>query len=75
MVKIRAAHGVNGAPRIMANLREAGEVVSTKTIAALMRPSRSAASALARGTRLRRSPPRRSTTFLIWSSVASIRVG
>ncbi len=40
-VKIRAAHeasdGVNGAPRILADLREAGEVVSRKTVAKLMR--------------------------------------
>ncbi|MPM16464.1 IS3 family transposase ISAar26 [bioreactor metagenome] len=40
-VKIRvahdASHGVNGAPRITADLREAGEVVSIKTVAKLMR--------------------------------------
>lgn len=40
-VKIRVAHdasdGVNGAPRILADLREAGEVVSRKTVAKLMR--------------------------------------
>jgi putative transposase len=40
-VKIRHAHhvsdGVNGAPRILADLREAGEVVSRKTVAKLMR--------------------------------------
>ena len=40
-VKIKAAHkasdGVNGAPRITADLRESGEVVSVKTIAKLMR--------------------------------------
>lgn len=39
--KIKAAHvaseGVNGAPRITADLREAGEVVSVKTVAKLMR--------------------------------------
>jgi putative transposase len=39
--KIRAAHqasdGVNGAPRILADLRAAGEVVSRKTVANLMR--------------------------------------
>jgi putative transposase len=39
--KIRVAHeasgGVNGAPRILADLREAGEVVSRKTVAKLMR--------------------------------------
>ena len=39
--KIKAAHdasdGVNGAPRIVADLREAGEVVSVKTVAKLMR--------------------------------------
>jgi putative transposase len=40
-VAIRAAHqasdGVNGAPRILADLRAAGEVVSRKTVAKLMR--------------------------------------
>lgn len=40
-VKIKVAHdasdGVNGAPRITADLREAGEVVSRKTVAKLMR--------------------------------------
>src|SRR5699024_7858247 len=40
-VKIKAAHdasdGVNGAPRILADLRETGEVVSRKTVAKLMR--------------------------------------
>jgi putative transposase len=39
--KIRQSHadseGVNGAPRITADLREDGEVVSTKTVAKLMR--------------------------------------
>lgn len=41
LVKIKVAHdasdGVNGAPRILADLREAGEVVSRKTVAKLMR--------------------------------------
>ena len=41
LVKIKVAHdasdGVNGAPRITADLRAAGEVVSVKTIAKLMR--------------------------------------
>jgi putative transposase len=41
MVKIHVAHdasdGVNGAPRITADLRESGEVVSRKTVAKLMR--------------------------------------
>ncbi len=41
VVKIKVAHeasdGVNGAPRILADLREAGEVVSGKTVAKLMR--------------------------------------
>ena len=40
MVKIKVAHDasrVNGAPRILADLREAGEVVSRKTVAKLMR--------------------------------------
>jgi putative transposase len=40
-VKIKVAHdasdGVNGAPRIVADLREVGEVVSRKTVAKLMR--------------------------------------
>ena len=40
-VKIKVAHdasdGVNGAPRILADLREAGEVVSRKTVTKLMR--------------------------------------
>ena len=40
-VKIKVAHdasdGVNGAPRILADLRDAGEVVSRKTVAKLMR--------------------------------------
>ena len=40
-VKIKVAHdasdGVNGSPRILADLREAGEVVSRKTVAKLMR--------------------------------------
>lgn len=40
-VKIKAAHqasdGVNGAPRILADLRAGGEVVSVKTVAKLMR--------------------------------------
>lgn len=40
-VKIKVAHdasdGVNGAPRITADLRDAGEVVSRKTVAKLMR--------------------------------------
>lgn len=39
--KIRQSHadsdGVNGAPRITADLREGGEVVSVKTVAKLMR--------------------------------------
>jgi putative transposase len=43
LVKIKVAHaasdGVNGAPRILADLREAGEVVSRKTVAKLMRGS------------------------------------
>jgi putative transposase len=42
-VKIKAAHdasdGVNGAPRITADLRDQGEVVSVKTVAKLMRQS------------------------------------
>ncbi len=42
-VKIKVAHdasdGVNGAPRILADLRDAGEVVSRKTVAKLMRES------------------------------------
>lgn len=41
LVKIKAAHaasnGVNGAPRVVADLREAGEVVSRKTVATIMR--------------------------------------
>ena len=41
LAKITAAHrasdGVNGAPRIVADLRDAGEVVSRKTVAKLMR--------------------------------------
>ena len=41
LVKIKVAHdasdGVNGSPRITADLREAGEVVSRKTVAKLMR--------------------------------------
>jgi putative transposase len=41
VVKIKVAHeaseGVNGAPRILADLREGGEVVSRKTVAKLMR--------------------------------------
>ncbi len=41
VVKIKVAHdasdGVNGAPRILADLRDAGEVVSRKTVAKLMR--------------------------------------
>nr|WP_097186262.1 IS3 family transposase [Ornithinimicrobium cerasi] len=41
VLKIKVAHdasdGVNGAPRILADLREAGEVVSRKTVAKLMR--------------------------------------
>ena len=41
VVKIKVAHdasdGVNGAPRITADLRETGEVVSRKTVAKLMR--------------------------------------
>ena len=41
LVKIKVAHdasdGVNGAPRITADLRDAGEVVSRKTVAKLMR--------------------------------------
>ncbi|WP_157044116.1 IS3 family transposase [Nostocoides australiense] len=41
LVKIKVAHdasdGVNGAPRITADLRDAGEVVSEKTVAKLMR--------------------------------------
>jgi transposase InsO family protein len=40
-VKIEAAHaasdGVNGAPRILADLRDDGEIVSRKTVAKLMR--------------------------------------
>lgn len=40
-VKIKVAHdasdGVNGAPRVLADLREGGEVVSRKTVAKLMR--------------------------------------
>jgi len=40
-VKIKVAHdasdGVNGAPRILADLRDAGEVVSRKTVARIMR--------------------------------------
>ena len=43
LVKIKVAHdasdGVNGAPRILADLREAGEVISAKTVAKLMRNS------------------------------------
>lgn len=43
LVKIKVAHdasdGVNGAPRILADLREAGEVISAKTVAKLMRDS------------------------------------
>ena len=41
VLKIKVAHdasdGVNGAPRILADLREGGEVVSGKTVATLMR--------------------------------------
>lgn len=41
VVKIKVAHdasdGVNGAPRILADLRASGEVVSRKTVAKLMR--------------------------------------
>lgn len=41
LVKIEAAHaasdGVNGAPRILADLRDDGEIVSRKTVAKLMR--------------------------------------
>lgn len=41
VVKIQVAHdasdGVNGAPRITADLRETGEVISRKTVAKLMR--------------------------------------
>jgi putative transposase len=40
-VKIKVAHdasdGVNGAPRILADLRDGGEVVSRKTVARIMR--------------------------------------
>ena len=43
VAKIEAAHeasdGVNGAPRITADLRDAGEVISVKTTAKLMRQS------------------------------------
>jgi len=43
LVKIKVAHdasdGVNGAPRILADLREAGEVIGAKTVAKLMRDS------------------------------------
>jgi len=41
LVKIKVAHdasdGVSGAPRILADLRDAGEVISRKTVARLMR--------------------------------------
>jgi len=41
LVKIKvahdASHGVSGAPRILADLRDAGEVISRKTVARLMR--------------------------------------
>ena len=41
VVKIKVAHdasdGVNGAPRILADLRDAGEAISRKTVAKLMR--------------------------------------
>ena len=44
VVKIMVAHdasdGVNGAPRILADLREAGEVISRKTVAKLMRENK-----------------------------------
>jgi len=55
LVKIQVAHDasdwVNGAPRILADLREAGERVSRKTVAGLMQPTISAGSARARGGR------------------------
>jgi len=41
ILKIKVAHdasgGVNGAPRILADLRDAGEIISCKTVAKLMR--------------------------------------
>lgn len=43
LVKIKVAHdasdGVNGAPRITADLRATGEIVSVKTVAKIMRHS------------------------------------
>ena len=74
-VKIRVAHdasdGVNGAPRITADLREAGEVVSCKTVARIMRDNGIRGISRDRGGQSRRSripPPITSRTW--WSAVS-----
>ena len=47
----RASDQVNGAPRILADLRADGETVSQKTVAKIMRTNGTVGSARARGSR------------------------
>jgi putative transposase len=79
VLKIKVAHdasdGVNGAPRILADLREGGEVVSGKTVAKQMRPMGSAGSVHARGHRSPRSATTPCTRSRTWCRGASTRAG
>lgn len=77
LIKINGFHqasdGVNGAPRILADLREDGEVVSRKTVAKIMRDNGIAGSAHARGGRSPLSLTRSRMRFPTWSGGGSTR--
>lgn len=75
VVKIKVAHdwsdGVSGALRILADLRDAGEVVSSKTVAKLMRANEMRGISSARGDRSPRSPMGLCARSRTWSSAGS----
>ena len=77
VVKIKVAHdasdGVNGAPRVTAGLREAGEVVSVKTVAKLMRENDIRGISPRRGGRSPPSLTRARTQSRTWFSAASTK--